>query len=41
MKYWLGVVSREHVQRGVAGDFCQLCHGKAAPLRGWPGVSAG
>jgi hypothetical protein len=30
---WLGVVSRAHVQRGVAGDFAQLCHGKALPLR--------
>jgi hypothetical protein len=30
---WLGVVSRAHVQRGVAGDFAQLCHGKAQPLR--------
>ncbi|PJK10399.1 EVE domain-containing protein [Lysobacteraceae bacterium NML95-0200] len=33
MRYWLGVVSREHVLRGVAGGFCQLCHGKAAPLQ--------
>lgn len=33
MTAWLGVVSRAHVQRGVAGDFAQLCHGKAAPLR--------
>jgi hypothetical protein len=30
---WLGVVSRAHVQRGVAGEFAQLCHGKALPLR--------
>jgi hypothetical protein len=30
---WLGVVSRAHVQRGVAGGFAQLCHGKAQPLR--------
>jgi hypothetical protein len=30
---WLGVVSHAHVQRGVAGQFAQLCHGKAAPLR--------
>ncbi|WP_238945445.1 EVE domain-containing protein [Vandammella animalimorsus] len=33
MRYWLGVVSRAHVLRGVAGGFCQLCHGKAAPLQ--------
>lgn len=30
---WLGVVSRAHVERGVAGGFAQLCHGKAQPLR--------
>ncbi|HEX7928089.1 MAG TPA: EVE domain-containing protein [bacterium] len=29
---WIGVVSRSHVMRGVAGGFAQLCHGKAAPL---------
>lgn len=33
MTAWLGVVSRAHVQRGVAGSFAQLCHGKAQPLR--------
>ena len=33
MKAWLGVVSRAHVQRGLAGGFAQVCHGKAAPLR--------
>jgi hypothetical protein len=32
-RFWLGVVSREHVERGVAGGFAQLCHGRAAPLR--------
>ncbi|KAJ3028221.1 UNVERIFIED_CONTAM: hypothetical protein HDU68_002149 [Siphonaria sp. JEL0065] len=32
-KYWIGVVSKSHVDRGVAGGFCQLCHGKAAPLK--------
>lgn len=31
-RYWLGVASRDHVQRGVEGGFCQLCHGKRAPL---------
>jgi len=30
--HWLGVVSRAHVERGVAGGFAQLCHGKGAPL---------
>jgi hypothetical protein len=29
---WVGVVSRAHVQRGVAGGFAQLCHGKRGPL---------
>lgn len=33
MTAWLGVVSRAHVERGVAGGFAQLCHGKAQPLR--------
>jgi hypothetical protein len=32
-KHWLGVVSRSHVERAVAGGFAQLCHGRAAPLR--------
>lgn len=29
---WFGVVSKEHVLRGVQGGFAQLCHGKRAPL---------
>lgn len=33
VRYWVGVASQDHVARGVAGGFCQLCHGKAAPLR--------
>ena len=33
MTGWLGVVSHAHVQRGVAGGFAQVCHGKVAPLR--------
>ncbi|GEM47099.1 EVE domain-containing protein [Deinococcus cellulosilyticus] len=32
-RYWIGVVSQEHVQRGVQGNFCQVCHGKQAPLK--------
>ena len=32
-RYWIGVVSRAHVQGGVAGGFAQLCHGKERPLR--------
>ena len=31
--FWLGVVSRSHVQLGVAGGFIQLNHGKRAPLQ--------
>ncbi|MCH9632374.1 MAG: hypothetical protein S4CHLAM6_07070 [Chlamydiae bacterium] len=31
-KYWIGVASKEHVQRGVLGGFAQVCHGKAGPL---------
>jgi hypothetical protein len=30
--YWIGVVSREHVQIGVKGGFIQLNHGKKAPV---------
>jgi hypothetical protein len=33
MRYWIGVASREHVQRGIEGGFSQLCHGKSQPLR--------
>lgn len=32
-RYWIGVASREHVRLGVAGGFCQLCHGKPGPLK--------
>lgn len=32
MNYWIGVASKDHVTLGVAGGFCQLCHGKSAPL---------
>jgi EVE domain len=30
--HWLGVVSKAHVLRGVAGGFAQVCHGKRGPL---------
>ena|SRR5207249_8407399 len=30
--YWIGVISRSHVQIGVEGGFIQLGHGKKAPL---------
>src|SRR3954453_10567505 len=32
-RYWIGVVSREHVRLGVAGGFAQVGHGKGAPLK--------
>jgi hypothetical protein len=32
-KYWIGVASRDHVRVGTASGFCQLGHGKAAPVR--------
>ena len=31
-KYWVGVVSKEHIWPGVKGGFLQLNHGKKAPL---------
>jgi len=31
--YWIGVISRSHVQIGVAGGFIQLNHGKKAPVQ--------
>jgi hypothetical protein len=31
--YWIGVVSRAHVQVGVKGGFIQLNHGKKEPLQ--------
>ncbi len=33
IRYWIGVASRDHVTRGVAGGFCQLSHGKSAPVK--------
>lgn len=32
-KHWIGVASQDHVRRGVEGGFCQLGHGKEAPIR--------
>lgn len=32
MKYWLGIVSKEHVLIGKTEGFAQVCHGKRAPL---------
>jgi predicted RNA-binding protein len=33
MKYWINVVSRDHVLRGVEGGFTQANHGKPWALR--------
>jgi hypothetical protein len=33
MKYWINVISRDHVQRGVDGGFTQANHGKASGLK--------
>jgi hypothetical protein len=32
-RYWIGVASKDHVLKGIAGGFCQLCHGKSNPLK--------
>ena len=31
--FWVGVASRDHVLPAVRGGFCQLNHGKEAPMR--------
>jgi hypothetical protein len=33
IRYWIDVAAKDHVARGVAGGFCQIGHGKAAPLK--------
>jgi hypothetical protein len=33
MQYWIIVVSKDHIVRGIAGGFIQANHGKAAPLK--------
>ncbi len=33
MKYWIAVVSKDHVTKGVEGGFAQAGHGKSAPLK--------
>ncbi len=32
-KYWIAVVSKDHVNKGVEGGFAQAGHGKSAPLK--------
>lgn len=31
-RYWIGVVSKNHVEKAVSQSICQLCHGKKHPL---------
>jgi EVE domain-containing protein len=33
MKYWINVVSKDHILRGIAGGFMQAGHGKASGLK--------
>ncbi len=33
VKYWIAVVSKDHIQRGQLGGFMQANHGKAGPLK--------
>jgi hypothetical protein len=33
IRYWIGVVSEDHVRIGEKNGFAQLCHGKAYPLK--------
>lgn len=32
-RFWCAVASREHVKRGMADGFAQVCHGKGGPLK--------
>ncbi|MGN6398161.1 MAG: EVE domain-containing protein [Mucilaginibacter sp.] len=33
MRYWIVVVSKDHIARGIAGGFMQANHGKEGPLK--------
>jgi len=33
MRYWIVVVSKDHISRGVGGGFMQANHGKEGPLK--------
>ena len=33
MRYWIVVVSKDHIARGVSGGFIQANHGKLGPLK--------
>jgi len=32
-KYWIAVVSKDHVEKGIDLEIMQVCHGKKAPLK--------
>lgn len=32
-KFWIAVVSKDHADRGISGNFIQVCHGKQAQLK--------
>lgn len=32
-RHWIAIASAEHVRRGRAGGFMQVCHGRQAPLQ--------
>jgi hypothetical protein len=32
-RFWVGVASRDHVLKAVNGGFCQLNHGREAPVQ--------
>jgi len=32
-KYWIAVVSKDHVEKGIELEIMQVCHGKKAPLK--------
>lgn len=33
MHYWIVIVSKDHIKRGVEGGFMQANHGKQGPLK--------
>lgn len=32
-KFWIGVASKEHVEKAIKLGICQFCHGKSAPAK--------
>jgi len=33
INYWIAVISKDHIAKGVADGFIQVCHGKKSPLK--------